>query len=255
MALLMWEHSLANASDLVVGGASAGGLAVYLHADRWRDRLPVARVSALPDSGFFLAVDAVGGWRDDATDDAMDDASLPAPLLTQQRTGAVGPALITQPSLEPGRYATDMRSLARLANVSSGLNPACVSELGGADCFFAQNAARFLRTPTFALQSVFDSWQTKNEMAPGAEANVSAVNAYGARVSATLHAALLGAGRPNGAFVDACAHHCFKWGDISIRGDVQAAAFAAWYAGENGPRRLWQQNDSFPCASCCHAAV
>jgi hypothetical protein len=248
IALLVREKALTDATDVVIGGASAGGLSAFLHADRWLDlKLPRARVTAMPDSGFFLAVDAAAGDSREAT---SSHARVPSP------TQANPSRMVSAPKLEPGQYASDMRALAKLANASGGLRlsqPACVAKLGD-ECFFAETAARFLRTPTFALQSVYDSWQTKNEMAPGAEANASAVDEYGARVSATLHAALLGSGRQNGAFIDACAHHCFKWGDIRIRGDVQATAFAAWYAGSaRGRAAVWQQNDSYPCAACCSA--
>jgi O-palmitoleoyl-L-serine hydrolase len=45
---------LADATDVIVGGSSAGALSAYLHVDKWAAALPNARVVALPDSGFFL---------------------------------------------------------------------------------------------------------------------------------------------------------------------------------------------------------
>ena len=39
MAKDLLEKGLRNASELIVGGCSAGGLATYLHADQWCDLL------------------------------------------------------------------------------------------------------------------------------------------------------------------------------------------------------------------------
>lgn len=43
--------TLKDATDIVVSGCSAGGLATYLHADEWAAAFPAARVTAMPDSG------------------------------------------------------------------------------------------------------------------------------------------------------------------------------------------------------------
>ncbi|CAJ1358422.1 unnamed protein product [Effrenium voratum] len=54
----LMAKGLGRASDLVVSGCSAGGLATYLHTDQWCHTLKSAQPSAkcvgLPDSGFFL---------------------------------------------------------------------------------------------------------------------------------------------------------------------------------------------------------
>lgn len=45
------RYSLSNATDLVLAGSSAGGLAAFLHADLVADTVPKATVIAVPDSG------------------------------------------------------------------------------------------------------------------------------------------------------------------------------------------------------------
>ena len=165
-------------------------------------------------------------------------------------------------SLTPGRYAASMREMVTMANSTAGLNPRCVAA-HGEDCIFAEVSARFLRTPAFALQSAFDTWQVMNEMATGKNTSRASVNAYGARLRSALHATLLASlDVRHGAFIDSCSHHCFKWGDIRIRGAVQAAAHAQWYdevvARGRAPRddddddRVWEQGDGYPCDACCH---
>ena len=55
IAAVLADTGLAAATEVVVGGCSAGGLSTYLHADEWRAALPpAAKVVALPDSGFFV---------------------------------------------------------------------------------------------------------------------------------------------------------------------------------------------------------
>jgi hypothetical protein len=242
IAQLRATHSLGNATDVVVGGASAGGLAVYLHADRWLEALPKAHVTAMADSGFFLESDA-------------DTAST------------AGSVDLNGAGLTPGKFASSMRAMVAMSNATAGMSRACTaarthqtsSGSGGQGdassgdawrCVFAQEASRHLSTPTFALQSVFDSWQLTNEMAPGQSTNATAVNAYGVRVRRALNESLLAHPR-HGAFIDSCEHHCFAWGAIRISGDDQAAAFAAWYE-RKAASRVWDQGDPFPCVSCCH---
>ena len=61
------RHGLAAATDYVVNGNSAGGLATYLHADYVADLIhavsPAAKVVAVPDSGFFMDVPDFNGNR------------------------------------------------------------------------------------------------------------------------------------------------------------------------------------------------
>nr|GMD86581.1 pectin acetylesterase 8-like isoform X1 [Ipomoea batatas] len=46
---------MANATNAILSGGSAGGLAVILHCDRFTSRLsPSARVKCLSDSAYFL---------------------------------------------------------------------------------------------------------------------------------------------------------------------------------------------------------
>ena len=55
---LLAEKGLADATDVVVSGCSAGGLATYLHCDQWAELIHSAgaekKVRCLADSGIFL---------------------------------------------------------------------------------------------------------------------------------------------------------------------------------------------------------
>jgi len=55
---------LQNATDIVVSGCSAGGLATYINADWYRTVLnPKTALTGLPDSGFFLKYDSSGDLK------------------------------------------------------------------------------------------------------------------------------------------------------------------------------------------------
>merc|ERR1712216_851935 len=59
---LLVERGMNKATDVVVSGCSAGGLATFLHCDHWADAIKkatkgVAKVACMPDSGFFLDED------------------------------------------------------------------------------------------------------------------------------------------------------------------------------------------------------
>ena len=59
---LIEHEGLGAASDVIVTGGSAGGLAVYLNADHIASRLPkVPRTKALADGGFFRDVETTLG--------------------------------------------------------------------------------------------------------------------------------------------------------------------------------------------------
>ena len=128
-ALLLEERLLllGDATDVLVAGGSAGGLATFLHADRvaelLRDRgVPIRRLKAVPVSGFFL----------------MHDDRSGAPTWPDQ-----------------------MKYVATMQNATGGLNRACVAAQPSTEvwrCIFANYSYAYSATPMFPLQSTFDSW-------------------------------------------------------------------------------------------------
>lgn len=118
-------RGLRGATDVVISGASAGGLAAYIHMDQWADFLKafcttVPKMRGMPDSGFF-----------------------------RDYEGAPG-------------YHSGMQWIYQQSNSSAGVSQSCLKgfpSTEGWKCIFAMHTAPFIRTPTFALQSVYDSWQ------------------------------------------------------------------------------------------------
>lgn len=235
-ALLRPGFGLAAATDVVVSGASAGALAVFLTLDRWCDGVHAragpggASCVGLPDSGFFL------------------DIEQPVPPNTAP------PA--------PGMFHRAMKWAFAAFNSTSGVDASCVAHYTAAAgdpsaCFFAEHVSPFIRAPVFALQSIHDSFQIGSELR---NATPAMVNQLGANISARLSSALLASSHPDtGAFLDSCEHHCF-WGSsddlfetIKVEGQLVLHAFAAWYRGlgNRSAKKVWRDERLFPCAACC----
>ena len=193
-------------TDFVIGGSSAGGLAVYLHLDWWRRQLPTAAtVAGLADSGFFL------DWQRNTTSAHSYDSDLRWGFQAMNYSGGVAACVA--------------------AKRAKGAPPS--------DCAFAGHALPFVRTPVFILQSVYDSWQLQWEHGEHkAPHDFAALNAYGARLSSAIKTAVRlneQAGGTVGGFVERCYHHCtttMLWTTRpAIAGITPQEAFGRWYRG------------------------
>jgi hypothetical protein len=217
MKALLNNHGFGNATDIVVSGGSAGALATYLQADTAAAMVaPTTKVVAMPDAGFFLDNDAsrASGW------------------------------------------VNSMKWVFEQQNASAGLSPRCLARYNqqgeGWKCFLPQYALGFIQTPIFALQSMYDAYQTGAELR---STDPVKVDAYGANLTATLEAALLQANgvNRNGAFLDACWHHGGAWRKLKIEGMEAWDAMHAWYTGNVTRQYYWKQAapSGFPCKDCC----
>ena len=54
-------QGLSTATDIIVSGGSAGGLAAYLHVDEIASMFPSSHVTGLPDSGYFIDMPDIDG--------------------------------------------------------------------------------------------------------------------------------------------------------------------------------------------------
>lgn len=127
--------NLSAATQVLLSGCSAGGLATYQHADYVGQYLrrtvqdPAALVyKAMPISGFFIDYKAAG------------------------TAGA------------PRIYGEEMRTAFKFQNSTGGVHQGCIAHRrasGGdaSDCMLAQHVYPFIQTPIFVQQSVYDTWQ------------------------------------------------------------------------------------------------
>ncbi|KAM7497935.1 hypothetical protein LguiA_022349 [Lonicera macranthoides] len=91
------ERGMKNASNALLTGCSAGGLASILHCDKFRALLPTkARVKCMSDGGFFLyAKDFFGGYHFEThTFDEVVSVHGSAKSLPQSCTSTLKPGLL-----------------------------------------------------------------------------------------------------------------------------------------------------------------
>ncbi|CAJ1419907.1 unnamed protein product [Effrenium voratum] len=227
----LMAKGLGRASDLVVSGCSAGGLATYLHTDQWCHTLKSAQPSAkcvgLPDSGFFL------DYQD------PDVKCVPEEHMLTETIN--------------GDYHCGLRWTFGIQNATRGVDAKCLAVHSGEEwkCMFAEHAAEHVVSPMFALQSIYDTWQEGHVQGTGGAAKTREL---GRNITARLEANLLGKNPKSGAFLDSCSHHCGLWNSIRIDGDLVSVAVKKWYEGldEKDNKRLWNQHKPFPCKDCCH---
>lgn len=247
---------LAAATDVVVSGCSAGGLATYLHTDQWcyvvrEESNGRAKCVGMPDSGFFV------NYKDAETDEGPELEGEPGAGVEKERR------------LRHRLAQSHIRWIFEQQNATRGVNSRCLEDLQPTGdewkCMYAETAAKYIRTPIFALQSEYDSWQREAVLTTNDD-----VNAFGDDLTAKLHKSVLDGDVRSGAFLDSCSHHCHMWGNIRIDGDLVADAFRKWYDGlgdglgdgdaaeddssdgrQRQEKRLWSQKRAYPCAECC----
>lgn len=137
------EVTIWMCDQVVVSGTSAGGLAVYLNIDQINAKIQQA-ASTVSDGDY-------------ATVSGSDSVRV---------RGLASAGYFLDMGL-PGGYHDQMLHLAQISNSTSALAPSCLMQAAREDrpresCFFAEHAAPHITTPTFALQSRFDTWQLEH---------------------------------------------------------------------------------------------
>jgi len=143
-------------------------------------------------------------------------------------------------------------------NSTAGVPPGCIAAHRAQgrkdqDCFFAENAVKYIHTPCFALQSQYDSDQMK--WAKIYTNDTLTENQWGGHLTHLIEERLLGSDSRHGLFLDSCSHHCWGWGLYYVNGVNQVEAFQQWY--ENGSKEMdnkgyFHQDKEYPCENCCH---
>jgi len=254
---LLMNHNLKAATDVLLTGCSAGGLATYLHADfvgEWLNSTcpNLARYKAMPGSGFFLLANNV-----------------------------LGEAV----------YPNQMEVVFNMQNASGGVNQDCIKALGPVSnwrCIFAEYSYNFTKTPIFALNSAYDMWQlmciftsipvlnmsTNGDCAAvtgwfGCLNNISSctvqdftsINQYHSKFISDISQTVAWGKPGNGAFIDSCYSHCEfqpnKWVSIRIGGTSMQEAVSKWWNESDQPASSntyvdcdWS-NTSGPCDTSC----
>jgi hypothetical protein len=226
---LLYARGMSVASDVVMSGCSAGGLAIYLNADHVAGRLPpAAKFRVIADSGYFRReAGNIPGmqWVARAMKVATNEACEAAMVRAGTHKGECVFAEVVAPYIKQPLFA--LQSIVdhdQIGNLPKG---------GGRCCANCTSQA--------------------------------GVNDFARRLDASLHERLFGGG-PHGGFIDSCVHHCGSWaGDaservldvrIGINHTAAGPAFKLWYEGSVASDTVWQQAVPMPsspsCGTCCH---
>uniref|UniRef100_A0A6B2L8H8 Pectin acetylesterase n=1 Tax=Arcella intermedia TaxID=1963864 RepID=A0A6B2L8H8_9EUKA len=211
---LVLTQELDEATDIIVGGDSAGGLSTFLHLDEWARRFPSARVTGVPDSGFF-----------------MDLNSSPTPFSQDMQwmyTQMNGSA-----ALRPGCLSKFPPSLAYR-------------------CLFPEHFASLINTPMFILQSQYDEYQIQSVLGSNKTSDVESLGGkIQAAVSSVVSGSKHHGGFLDSCYHHCGGWGMKQDMDylIKISGDTAMTAFVKWYKG-NG-NKLWVQDQPYPCNTCC----
>ncbi len=217
--------ALAQAKDVLLKGCSAGGMAVYLHADHVGAQLQEWRSSSSSSSSSALRYAAAPG----------------AGMFLDQRAFAINAS-----------FSDLLLWGLEAQNASGSLSAACVgaARAGGGDprrCYLAPHALPFVQTPLFISNALTDSCALSFLMEllcdprqPGScsAAQLKYVSAYRASMLGVV-APVLAANARHGAFLQACWTHIVEddavaWGSTLVQGQTQVETFAAWWEGGGG---------------------
>jgi hypothetical protein len=192
--LMTTAHGLADATDVLLSGGSAGGLSTFLHADHVHSRLlqgakGLTRFKAAPVSGFFL--------------------------LHATAKAAGGDML----------YPDEMKYVYHMQNSSGGVNANCAAAMAATPleawrCIFANYSYAHTAAPIFPINSAIDAWQmgnvwkgdntcAKDNFKNCSAQEVQDLNGYMSDFLRDLATSGPTASRAgNGAFIESCLEHC-----------------------------------------------
>ena len=256
------KHALAEASDVVISGCSAGGLAVLMGIDQIAktiyQRNKGVNLKALVDSGFFAEYSS-GLTEYDNTE--------PQNVKLMKKMGAFDPINPATKSLD---YAYALKYVFRMMNMKHGINPDCIRDNlsvdGGSKCMFGETLGKYVQTPMFVLQSKYDSWQIQH--VSGQRNNKEAVNRLGSILQSSIVNIVNNSNARHGAHIDSCVHHCstcsqsmLVWNNKESKEISERKAFEQWFESTSirdswRPRELQTPilvllDSPYPCEECC----
>ncbi|XP_042046382.1 pectin acetylesterase 5-like [Salvia splendens] len=227
---------MSKARQAILTGCSAGGLAILIHCDDFRDLLPKdTDVKCLADAGFFPnEKDIVGNHG----------------------------------------IESFYHDVVHLQGIAKSLNHDCVARSGEpSKCFFPQEFIGNIRTPVFLVQPAYDFWQIENIYVPKlsdpqgswrkCRLNIFNCNSNQLEVLHGYRNSLLRTldgfqNKPKwGMFINSCFIHCQTWAagtwhsptSPRINSKTVAETVGDWYFERESAIRV---DCPFPCNPTCY---
>ncbi|KAF8724627.1 hypothetical protein HU200_020898 [Digitaria exilis] len=231
---------LAHSEQALLTGCSAGGLATLLHCNDFRERFPQeVTVKCFPDAGFFV--------------DAKD--------LSGQRS-----------------MRSTYDGVVHLQNVTQVLPKDCLlANKDPTECFFPAELIKSIDTPTFILNSAYDSWQVQYVVAPDRSSpdeswrrcrtDIGSCNSSQIQVLNEFRKTMvdgLNAAQDNmncSWFIDSCFTHCQSVFDNSqwnpqlaprLGNKTLVQAVGDWYFGRSQSQVVREIGCEYPCNPTCN---
>ncbi|XP_066301633.1 uncharacterized protein [Branchiostoma lanceolatum] len=201
----LMAHGLDQARRVILSGVSAGGLAVMLHADYVKTRLPAHVIyHALPDAGFFPDMRNI--------------------------TGHEHIRILYQRSFN-------------MQHCAGGVDKDCIkdkTEETQWQCYMAQYAYKYVQTPMFITNSGYDYWslwfiyhlRCHPEQCPEKR---DKLEGYHKRILSITYQ--VRKSEKDGIFLPSCYIHSltsfgYTWSDYVVSGTNLRDAFYKWYSGK-----------------------
>ncbi|KAF7040846.1 hypothetical protein CFC21_050720 [Triticum aestivum] len=233
----LMEKGLANATQVLFTGCSAGGLATILHCDDFSARFPQqVSVKCFADAGFFLDVKDISGERS---------------------------------------FWSFYNRVVQLQNVRQVLHKDCLANKDPTECFFPTELIKSIRTPMFILNSAYDSWQIQNVLLPTSSSpekswlsckdNIGNCNSTQIKVLDEIRNTMINDLKVIndkadwGMFIDSCFTHCQTLFRISWSSPTSprlgnkniAKVVGDWYFGRS--QGVKEIDCEYPCNPTCNS--
>lgn len=212
---LLTDRNMKAASDVLVSGSSAGGLAVLQHIDYLNDKILQSstkkdvNIAGVPDAGFFMDIP-------DATPDKVHRMEV----------------------------NLGFKESFKFQNLKDSLNPQCISDFvrDGQEedswrCMLPQYFLKYIKTPLFIIQSFADAYQFVNVMGLSCTAgscnsnDINFVNDFRSKMLNVMNRDL---SEDSGYWVTDCQSHTLGehnsfWNRITSDDMTMKTAVFGWY--------------------------
>ncbi|XP_023908538.1 pectin acetylesterase 10 [Quercus suber] len=234
----LMSKGMRHASQALLSGCSAGGLASILHCDEFRGLFPwTTKVKCLSDGGLFLDTIDVSGRR---------------------------------------TLRSMFRGVVWLQGVKKSLPWSCANHLNPTLCFFPQHLIADIKTPLFLVNAAYDMWQIQASLVPPsadphghwhacrknyAHCTLSQIQFFQGFRNQMLNAVKgFSSSNKNGLFINSCFAHCqterqdtwFAQKSPHIGNKGVAESVGNWYFDRADIKAV---DCPFPCDKTCHNLV
>ena len=213
---LYQNKGLNAATDIVISGESAGGLAVYLHIENINQLIQDLDITTNNNDHKYKIVGLI------------DSGIFPA----------------------TEKYEETMKWIYDNLNVTASINEDCIKS-EGFKCMFGINVIKHIKIPLFIVGSVLDSWQIDNQVIFG---NIDMIAQHSIDLQQLIESNYNPNGaNQNGLWLFRCFVHTGCFDSVTINDRSLLNVFSDWYNGIKDDKynyKYIQQYEDYSCMEC-----